>query len=199
MNRLRRRLLGTALAVATSLACFSSAPRGGGGRGLSHPPGDPGRARGGRRDHRHRGAPHRGRDHEGAWPAVHRRQQGRCQRQHRHPHRRPGRAGRLHAAADLLRLPGHQSGAVQEAGLGPDRELRPCGADGQVALPHRRQEGSSGEYPAGVHRIRQGEAGRGDLRLLRARARCSRSAPSSCSSSPARRWCTSPTRALARR
>ena len=28
MNRLRRRLLGTALAVATSLACFSSAPRG---------------------------------------------------------------------------------------------------------------------------------------------------------------------------
>ena len=77
--------------------------------------------------------------------------------------------------------------------LTPDRDRR------RAALSAGRKPEPAGEDDGGSDPLRQGEAGRTDLRLVRRRRRVASVGPAVCERRPASRCCTCPTRAPAPR
>ena len=102
----------------------------------------------------------------GAGPAVRRRQPARRRRQHRRRARRQVAARRLHAADGHGRHARDQREPVREDAVRPREGLRAGDARRRRAQRARRPSFGAGQFGAGADRLRQGESGQAQLRVV---------------------------------
>ena len=152
-----------------------------------------------RRQHHHRHPLGQRQARRSARPADRDRQPRRRRRHRRHPRAREIRSRRLHHRARLYRHPGDRAEPLLQRRLRPAQGLLLDRADRHGAEHAGGASVVPGQDGAGIHRLRQGEPGQGQLRLGRHRHGQPRLRRVFRQPRPASSSSTFPTRAPARR